>query len=376
MGRDMYLKLGERLNQFAGKIALVDSYLEILAEMYTEEEALFAINFPEGPCTLHDLAAIYKKGEHELLQFLETMATKGTMFIYDSQEGKKFELMPFFPGAIEYHMYNVSDDPARIKKATELFVRLKEESVAYKNKLLAENPGMVLPPPVPHFRIVSVNESLPAEKEVHSYEDILRMIDKETSIAAMKCICRFKLGPNHNGRPCLIPDIPEHSCLTFGKVAEYILEHKFGDAIRLTREECKKVLETCNKAGLVQNANNFVDGLQFVCNCCKCCCGMMRDIRSFGPGVMVNTSNFAPVINGENCNGCGICVDRCPVCSIVMKDGLAVIKSDICIGCGNCATVCPTKCITMTRVTDKMPLLGNRNVGQGASEFIKIREAD
>ncbi len=370
MSHEIYLKLGERLNHFAGKIALVDSYLEILSEMYTEEEALFAINFPEVACTLSELALIYKKEETPLRQLLEKMSQKGTMFTYDSEEGKKYELMPFFPGAIEYHMYNVSDDPVRTKKATSLFVRLKEESVAYKKKLLADNPGMVLPTPVPHFRVVTLDESLPENKEVHSYEDVLGMIDKETSIAAMKCICRDKLGPNHNGRPCLTPGIPEHSCLTFGKVAEFILEHKFGDAIRLTREECKKVIETCNKAGLVQNANNFVDGLQFVCNCCKCCCGLMRDIRSFGPGIMVNTSNFGPVIN-DTCNGCGICVDRCPVCAITMKDNVACINRNMCIGCGNCATVCPEKSIEMARVADKMPLLGDRNVGQAASEFLK-----
>ena len=46
-------------------------------------------------------------------------------------------------------------------------------------------------------------------------------------------------------------------------------------------------------------------------------------------------------INGEDCNGCGICVEECPVITIEMKDEEAEIIMDGCICCGICHDICP-----------------------------------
>jgi ferredoxin len=48
-----------------------------------------------------------------------------------------------------------------------------------------------------------------------------------------------------------------------------------------------------------------------------------------------------PWINEEDCDGCGICVEECPVDTIVMKDEEAEINMDGCIRCGVCHDVCP-----------------------------------
>jgi len=48
-----------------------------------------------------------------------------------------------------------------------------------------------------------------------------------------------------------------------------------------------------------------------------------------------------PWIYGEDCDCCGICVDECPVDTIVMKDEEAEINMDGCIRCGVCHEICP-----------------------------------
>ncbi|MDR2964913.1 MAG: 4Fe-4S binding protein [Treponema sp.] len=52
-------------------------------------------------------------------------------------------------------------------------------------------------------------------------------------------------------------------------------------------------------------------------------------------------------IDGEKCNGCGLCVSACHEGAIGIKDGKAVlIRDDYCDGLGNCLPVCPTGAIS------------------------------
>ena len=51
------------------------------------------------------------------------------------------------------------------------------------------------------------------------------------------------------------------------------------------------------------------------------------------------------MVDADACIGCKICVRKCPVSAITMKDGKAVIDSTKCISCGICADKCPVKAI-------------------------------
>lgn len=48
-----------------------------------------------------------------------------------------------------------------------------------------------------------------------------------------------------------------------------------------------------------------------------------------------------PWVKNEDCIGCGICVDKCPVECISLSDGVAAIDMSRCIHCGVCHIVCP-----------------------------------
>ena len=52
-----------------------------------------------------------------------------------------------------------------------------------------------------------------------------------------------------------------------------------------------------------------------------------------------------PWINEEKCTGCGICVDKCPSGSILMKNKKAVIDMKGCIHCGTCHDACRAEAV-------------------------------
>lgn len=55
---------------------------------------------------------------------------------------------------------------------------------------------------------------------------------------------------------------------------------------------------------------------------------------------------MAAVVDAEKCTGCEACVEECPVDTIAMEDGVAVV-GDECVDCGACVDACPVEAITM-----------------------------
>ncbi len=73
------------------------------------------------------------------------------------------------------------------------------------------------------------------------------------------------------------------------------------------------LLQQAYDQNLVQFGENVRTGVNFICNCCGCCCEAMIAARKFGMLNPVHTSNFLPVVDEATCNGCGKCVNACPV---------------------------------------------------------------
>ncbi len=102
---------------------------------------------------------------------------------------------------------------------------------------------------------------------------------------------------------------------------------------------------------LMQVGENVREGVNFICNCCGCCCEAMIAARKFGLLNPVHTTNFIPQIDLNECNGCGKCVNVCPVEAMTLvsandphkpKMKKAKLDEAVCLGCGVCTRVCPT----------------------------------
>jgi ferredoxin len=96
--------------------------------------------------------------------------------------------------------------------------------------------------------------------------------------------------------------------------------------------------------------------VNFICNCCGCCCEAMIAQRKFGVLNPIHTTNFLPVVDLEECNGCGKCVSACPVEAMTLVSAndphkpnrkQARLNEEICLGCGVCVRTCPQKGLTL-----------------------------
>lgn len=57
--------------------------------------------------------------------------------------------------------------------------------------------------------------------------------------------------------------------------------------------------------------------------------------------IIIDRGSSVPWVKQEDCTGCGICVEQCPVNAIDLEHDKARINMDDCIRCGKCHDVCP-----------------------------------
>jgi ferredoxin len=109
------------------------------------------------------------------------------------------------------------------------------------------------------------------------------------------------------------------------------------------------LLQSAYGNNLVQFGENIQKRVNFICNCCSCCCEAMITARRFALMNPVHTTNFIPVIHAEECNGCGKCVTSCPVEAMSLisvndphrpKMKRARLDNERCLGCGLCVRAC------------------------------------
>lgn len=186
------------------------------------------------------------------------------------------------------------------------------------------------------------------------------VLEGNPTIAIGKCGCRATM-PEAEVK-CM--PYPYEACLFIGDpAASFIAEH--GDTFRkIDSKEAVRILEDFHKRGFVQQAyfKATLNGFYCICNCCSCCCPSIKKVNMALDGAIPFTnatgSGYVAEI-GNECIGCGECVELCPYHAIELNEdeNCAQIIFDRCMGCGVCEGQCPTGEITMRKEPSKGGIL-------------------
>jgi H+/Na+-translocating ferredoxin:NAD+ oxidoreductase subunit B len=328
---DVYKRLAEKLDAMPNGFPSTESGVElkILQKIFTPEDAELALKIRPIPETAAQIAKRLGKPVDEMEALLDAMVKKGQIGSARMNDQQVFVFFPFVFGIFEFQQ------PRLDKELAEL---VEEYQPSLMGTLGHYAPAVM--------RVVPVNIQIDAQHQVQPYEDLLHTLEKAKSFQIMDCICKKEKGLL--GDPC---KHPMEVCMAFANHEGAFDKYPLGRVI--SKEEAIEVVRKADEEGLVHATFNVQNGQMFVCNCCSCCCGMLRGMNQYNAPNLMAKSNYLATINQDTCASCGICADeRCPVKAIAETDSGYEVQQDRCIGCGICVPTCATDSITLVRKPD------------------------
>lgn len=325
----IYEELRKHLDKHPTGAPEAPEILEILSGLFTPEEARVALGAPFFPKPVEVIARRAGVPDEEARQKLESLADKGVVYAREKEGKWGYALLPIMPGIFEFpYMKGIKDE--NLEHLAGLWHTYLEKVARYMGEAA-----------VPFARIIPIQEEVEGRAEILPYERVYDMIDVAKTVGLAHCACRVAEGN------C---DAPLEACMVFDDTCKYLVERGF--ARYISKDEMKRLLHEFDEIGLVHTVNNSQDKLQFVCNCCSCCCGFLRAVLEFDQPSWLASSGFVAVVNEEECTGCGDCEERCPMGAIEMHDELPVIDEARCIGCALCVTGCEFEAMGLERVKE------------------------
>jgi ferredoxin len=342
--RSAYARLVDRLNQFPQGAPPSDLLYRILGLLFTEREAALVAQLPIRPFTAARAASAWKMPLAEAQAILDALASKAILLDLQQHGEQRYVLPPPMAGFFEFSLMRVRDDVDQ-QLLAELFYQyltVEEDFV----KTLFTTGTTQLGRAFVHEPVVTGAQAL----HVLDHERASAVISSSRDIGIGLCYCRHK--KQHLGAAC---DAPLGICMTFGGTARSLIKH--GYARRADSAEGLDLLQEAHGRRLVQFGENVRRDVAFICNCCGCCCEAMIAAQRFGSLRPVHTTNFLPVVDHATCNGCGRCVNACPVGSMALvsaqdpkhqKKKRAQLDATTCLGCGVCVAACDKVSLSLT----------------------------
>ncbi len=364
---DPYEKLRRSMNLFFLKVPKTKSFLNMLAMIYTPEEAEILSIFGMPYIDEMRISRIVKKtgkDETEIQEIFERLVKKGALFKRIDKKGKVlYSLVPFIPGLFEFYFMSKADPPDKMKQVAHVLEDYFFTTFAPETFNSSKYPFFrVLPHQKAVEKVIELDETVPTEFQILPFEVVSQYISSADRIAVGICACRDHAEIIDGKSRC---DHPRDVCMVFGRVADYWVEKGIGWYVNQT--EAMKVLRRAEEAGLVHTTtNNEFFGPELpgmICNCCACCCFVLQGLLKVNRPRGISQSNFIPQIDQELCKICKKCIDLCPMSAIFyhpphlddLSDNFVYIAEDKCIGCGVCASNCPHNAITLKKVRSHVP---------------------
>jgi electron transport complex protein RnfB len=312
---DVYELLAKALDELPNGFPRTSSNVEItlLKKIFSQEEASLAAHLRGSTESIVDIARRAGLPKEEAKTRLTKMAKRGLVW-YSSGGGElSFRLAPFVVGIYESQMESMDHELAH----------LVEDYMANGGAA-----GIMKPEPALH-RVIPAQKGLKSEW-ILPYDDVKAILLKAKTFRLRDCICRKQR--DLVGHTCTFP---LRTCLGFSSL------HGSPGPNDVSKEEALAFLDKAEEIGLVHTVSNVMKGVGYVCNCCGCCCGILRGINDWGIERSVAYANYYAEIDTDECVGCGTCRERCQVHAISERDGISVVDRTKCIGCGLCSTGCP-----------------------------------
>jgi len=335
--RSGYAALADRINRFPQGAPPTARLFEILKLLFSEREASLVAQLPIKPFTAERAAAVWKLDLAESASTLDALAARGILVDLTGRNGDTtYVLPPPMAGFFEFSLMRVREDIDQ-KLLAELFYQYLNVEEDFIRALFTDGETQM-------GRVFVQEGVLGEENALHvlDYERASEVIKTASHIGVGICYCRHKMA--HLGRAC---DAPMDICMTFNGSAYSLIKH--GIARETEPAECLDLLDEAQDHGLVQFGENAQQSVNFICNCCGCCCEAMIAARRFGLLHPVHTTNFLPEVDVERCTGCGKCVQLCPVEAMTLVSSNdpedptrkhAKLDEDQCLGCGVCVRGC------------------------------------
>jgi ferredoxin len=339
-----YQKLTERINLFPQGAVATDLLYNILKILFSEREAGLVSLLPIKPFNAKKASVIWKIKETEASKILNDLADRGILLDTENSGDILYSMPPPMAGFFEFSLMRYRNDIDQ-KTLSELFYQYMNVEEGFIKDLFTNGETQL-------GRVFVNEEVLSGENALHvlDYERASEVIKTASSIGIGVCYCRHKM--EHIGNNCTAP---MEICMTFNGSADSLTRH--GIAKKIEVSEGIDLLQKARDFNLVQFGENVQENVNFICNCCGCCCEALIAARKFGFLNPVHTTNFIPSVIEENCNGCGKCVSLCPVEAMTLVSSnepdkplkkKAKLNQEICLGCSVCLKGCEKKAIRLS----------------------------
>jgi ferredoxin len=334
--RSGYTELVERLNRFPQGAPPSETLYKILKILFSEREAELVALLPIKPFPAEKASRAWKMSLAETRKILDNLAGRAILVDVEWEGKTTYTLPPPMAGFFEFSMMRLRGDIDQ-KVLGELFYQYLNVEEDFIRQLFIRGETQL-------GRVFVHEPVLSNENALHvlDYERASEVIRSATQRGIGVCYCRHKM--MHMGRNC---DAAMDICMTFNGTAQSLTRHGYARAVEVN--EGLDLLQQAYEQNLVQFGENVRRSVNFICNCCGCCCEAMIAARKFGMLNPVHTSNFLPVVDEPECNGCGKCITACPVEAMTLvstndphhpKMKKAKVNEEICLGCGVCVRAC------------------------------------
>ncbi len=331
-----YQRLTKRLNRFPQGAPPSELLEKILRVLFDAKEADLVSLLPIRPFNACRAAKIWKLSEMETRKVLDRLAEKALLVDFEIDGEIQYVLPPPMAGFFEFSMMRVRGDVDQ-KWLSELFFEYLNVEEDFIKALFTDGDTQL-------GRTFVDETVLTNENALHvlDYERASEIIKNASHRGVGMCYCRHKM--MHLVQNC---EAPMDNCMTFNVTAASLIRH--GHARSVTVNEGLELLAQARENHLVQFGENVRQGVNFICNCCGCCCEAMIAARRFAVMHPIHTTQFIPQVDLNTCNGCGKCVSLCPVEAMTLisandsarpRRKVARVDIERCLGCGVCLSAC------------------------------------